>query len=846
MRKTNQLLTFFYTINLFVSTAIYSALLSTTNTIHIQEHLLNVIVIIFLVVIGSIIFLIVNPFFLKKLKAVFNEDYNAVSEKTLKDLINYPFTTIPLMFITVLLIFIIYLIAGNYTNIISINDVYLSSFIGFLFSFLFAIGISIISYVYSTKITTNSYISKVIKKLDILEIKSFLLPIKYKIIGVFTIITVLSFLVIVYAIINNAIKYTKENLYNNTIKSANILSKILDNNNNADSILKDFTEKFKKNYNFYLYGLNNKNIITYSNSSLSNNILEKISSKSEIKDTKNDQTLFILTNPITFNNNKFLLVVGVENKIYKTIFYKFILNMLVVGIFILFIVIGTTVLISSELSSHVKQLLDHSIALSEKKLNQLPPIVSTDEFGIVSLNLRKLVKNFKESKNNMNINIALMSNAVASIKNNLSRIKTTITDQANYTDNLLSITNSIKDISKTITDISLQFNSSIDESSNNINKAMQKNKEIKTSISYFSHQIGEILKLIEKDINIYEDIKYTFVKLQNILYSVNTNYNLFKKQIVGANNEITDHKKSMIEIQSLNNKNIELTKDLQIITNETKNITDKMLVFLTTFLSHISQVDDMLGIINNVAERTNLLSVNAFILAASPQVEERNFRVMAEEIKKLAGRARSGSTEISDYITKVKRNIDELALQMQDINSSVSILEQSITDINILNYKTEELTSSTLKVLNKLIEVHENQLSTNNSSSDLSNEPAISMINVVLERTSSIIENIKSISNVFTEIRNQFLNLIELTNNNENVLAPLNNAIENIRTFISYINDSLSIDIKEQIFTFSSSTSGLIKQIKESEQNIIDLESIVIQLLQELDLLKENINLFIG
>jgi hypothetical protein len=69
--------------------------------------------------------------------------------------------------------------------------------------------------------------------------------------------------------------------------------------------------------------------------------------------------------------------------------------------------------------------------------------------------------------------------------------------------------------------------------------------------------------------------------------------------------------------------------------------------------------------------------------------------------------------------------------------------------------------------------------------------------------------------------------------------------MEDIKTFIGYINDSLTIDIKEQVTFSSDSAKKLIEHIKGNEENIIDLDNVINQLIQELDLLKENINLFI-
>lgn len=843
MKKANRLLAIFYTILLTIVLGMDSALLSTTHSITINDHLLNLPVILGAVLVADLLFFFLNPLFLRSSKDILNGAYSASSEQQMDALIRYPFRVIPLTVVTEATGIVVYLIAGTATRILETKGV-LSLLPGLAVTFLFILIVSISSQIYVFKIVTNTYISKAVRKMNIIELKSIRIPIKYKLIGIYTIISIGAFIIIAYAVINNANLYMKQNLYENSMNSALTIAHTINNNPDADDILKTIEARFKGHYRWYLYNPANHTVRTYSSAGLGATVVTELAGKTVINDPQNGQTLYSLHQPVTVDGVTCFVVVGISNEVYRSILRGFISNISLTGVFILFIVMITTFLISSDIVSHEQRLAEYSAALSAKELSKIPAVVSTDEAGLIVLNLRQLIGSFKESRTRTHDNITAMNEVMSSTFKNIGRVKTTITEQAAYTDKLFGIINSIREVSRQITGLGMPLDGKVNASSEQVAHAVQINREIKSSLTGATSQIARTLRTVEKDITLYEDLRRTIMKLKNILASFDSASASIQAGTSGADKALMEFSAIITGIIGDNGNGMEFTKDIDVIMTETQNIAEGVLSFLTTFLSHIQQADEMLGIINNVAERTNLLSVNAFILASSPQTEGKNFRVVAEEIKRLAARARTGSKDISDYITRVRRNVDDTILGIKNINNLIITLRQFTASMNAIQVKTEALAQSVLDMIGNILRDNEAAIAQTQDGDTAGGKGFLQRIDHLAESAAAAINGMQGIATIFGEIKSTFAREIEMSSSHDTILLSINNALENIKTFIASINDSLAIEIKEQIAFSSDSAKSLIDHIKNNEQHIMDLDTIMNQLVQELDLLKENVNLF--
>ncbi|SEV96050.1 methyl-accepting chemotaxis protein [Halobacterium jilantaiense] len=88
--------------------------------------------------------------------------------------------------------------------------------------------------------------------------------------------------------------------------------------------------------------------------------------------------------------------------------------------------------------------------------------------------------------------------------------------------------------------------------------------------------------------------------------------------------------------------------------------------------SRMAEIEDIVDVITDIAEQTNMLALNANIEAARADKDGEGFAVVADEVKDLADETKESAAEIEALVTEVREQTDESVAAMDGIQDRVA------------------------------------------------------------------------------------------------------------------------------------------------------------------------------
>ncbi len=118
----------------------------------------------------------------------------------------------------------------------------------------------------------------------------------------------------------------------------------------------------------------------------------------------------------------------------------------------------------------------------------------------------------------------------------------------------------------------------------------------------------------------------------------------------------------------------EITQKCQNAMGQVKDESLKLRANMNELASHAQSINAVMSVISDIADQTNLLALNAAIEAARAGEAGRGFAVVADEVRKLAEKTISSTTDVANAINAIQHSTE---INVQQVDTAVARIEEA-------------------------------------------------------------------------------------------------------------------------------------------------------------------------
>ena len=288
-----------------------------------------------------------------------------------------------------------------------------------------------------------------------------------------------------------------------------------------------------------------------------------------------------------------------------------------------------------------------------------------------------------------------------------------------------------------------------------INTFIQNVQHIIKEVQVVSHEVTSGSNELA---SVAEELQSTFQSQTEQISGISTNMINLSSLSEQVSNSLTQSSERLQNTTSLTQEGAislaSIRKEMKTISENTNNLAQTI-----SSLSESSEdIGRILTVINDIADQTNLLALNAAIEAARAGEAGRGFAVVADEVRKLAERTSQATNEISAIINSFQQESDSAAKNMATTSKSIddgsNKVEKTLSDFKDV---VEGINNANSDIVNITTMVDEQ----NNSIQDVTNNTGsinagITQSNVAILEVTKTIDHLQQKTSDLEKILDQF------------------------------------------------------------------------------------------
>lgn len=295
-------------------------------------------------------------------------------------------------------------------------------------------------------------------------------------------------------------------------------------------------------------------------------------------------------------------------------------------------------------------------------------------------------------------------------------------------------------------------------------------KVIEDSMSVMSSSVEEITDSSSSIVNstseiakASEDLTHDINTMQDDINDLSSNLEVINSELVN----ITERSKATLDVTNEGKNSLVEIKKAEELNKEQVNELQTLVNLITESYKEIDEITEQ---ISNIAEQTNMLSINAQIESVKAGEFGLGFSVIASKVNELARESKDCATSVTNLMKSLNENTDKFK---DFTNSSIELSKNREVIVNKLNEIYDEISSNVEEDFNSISE-------TNNKYKEIEGK------RIHIE---SAVSNLSSLSEELTATTEEISALVAVQNANlEEINAEVDEIKLNMQTLDKNIN----------------------------------------------------------
>jgi methyl-accepting chemotaxis protein len=470
--------------------------------------------------------------------------------------------------------------------------------------------------------------------------------------------------------------------------------------------------------------------------------------------------------------------------------------------------------LSRDMGMSLQRMVEFNDRLAAGDLTRVPAIWSDDEMGNVADNMRKTF----QSLNRMSRELASASSAVDGEVSKTAGVTESLHKQvASQTYFADQTTKSVKSMEQGMQRVS----KAMEQVANATQEVSSTILQMQASVEEIARNSDVLIESVEKTVSSSNEIAASSSEVKGAtdkLHQSSQEAVSFLAELDASLEETRRNAKSLSEGSTRMTQDAETGFNSVAAVEEeilrTSNATEDSRNTLRELVASIEKIGRIVGVIQDVTEQTNLLSLNASIIAAGAGEYGKSFAVVATQIRELSARTAGNAKEIRTLIHSLTQGGAEMASSM-DKTFTVVTRSADLSREAGAALRTILESASSQEEMNKRIASATEELAHGGQSANRAMHRIFEMIEGISRATKDQVASTQYLNDEAERVRDVALQLKNATEEQAKGTRVISEAVTHIMEDSHQANQAVNAQTKE-----SSAIYDAMKQVTATAQSV--------------------------